>query len=371
MAISVTQAAARQFMQRATGLDRIFPKVQEALNHLGHVQIDPINVCGRMHDLILRNRVADYCEHDLMRLLHGADGDKTAEDRVAFEHHLPGLEILVALPLDAWPHLQAAMNKRSRREGNWSGQLTADEKKFARRILAQMEEEGPLSSQEIVGGRNNSTVRVWGTATQAKTILQKLFFHGRVLIAKRQGNRRYYDLPERVLPAETLNLKPASPKQCQRWLALGKLRQRRLCALSFKEYQLIEDEVVAVSLSDADAPKLYALKTDADLLKSAQAQTEKSSKPILLAPLDPILYDRKITAAVWSSDYRWEVYTPQHKRVRGYYALPVLSGDRLVGYVDPKADRANGKLTIVSRKIRRGHSVSPCIKELAGFLGLK
>lgn len=358
-------------MQRATGLDRPFPNVQEALNHLGHVQIDPINVCGRMHDLILRNRVANYCEHDLMGHLHGISGDKPAEDRVAFEHHLPGAEILVALPLNAWPHLQAAMKKRSRQEGNWSGQLTTEEKKFARRILAQMKEEGPLSSQEIVGSRNKSTVRVWGTATQAKTILQKLFFHGRVLISKRQGNRRYYDLPERVLSAATLNLRAASPKQCQRWLALGKMRQRRLCALSVKEYQLIADDVVSVSLSDVDGPTLYALKTDADLLELAQERPGDSTKPLLLAPLDPILYDRKITATVWSSDYRWEVYTPQHKRVRGYYALPVLSGNSLVGYVDPKADRVNSKLDLVSRKVSRGHSVSPSVKELAKFLGLK
>lgn len=368
MAISVTQQAARRFMCRATGLDRPFPNLQEALDHLGHVQIDPINVCGRMHDLILRNRVADYCEHDLMAHLHGADGKKPAEDRIAFEHHLPGLEILVALPLNAWPHLQSAMRKRSRQEGNWSGQLHSEEKKLSRRILAQMKEQGPLSSQEIAGGK--STVRVWGSATQAKTILQKLFFHGRVLIAQRQGNRRYYDLPERVLPAATLLLRTSSPKQCARWLALGKMRQRRLGALTDKEHRLIADEVVAVSMQEVDAPKLYMLKEDKELMESSQEPSSDSPKPLLLAPLDPILYDRKVTAAVWNSDYRWEVYTPQHKRVRGYYALPILSGDKIVGYVDPKADRQNGKLEVVARKVSRGHSANPCVKELAAFLGL-
>jgi uncharacterized protein YcaQ len=97
----------------------------------------------------------------------------------------------------------------------------------------------------------------------------------------------------------------------------------------------------------------------------------ESPAPRLLAPLDPLIYDRRVAAALWNFDYTWEVYTPAHKRVRGYYALPILAGDQLVGHIDPKADRTARKLHVVSRKVRRGHQIVPEIKALATFLNLR
>src|SRR3954470_13626671 len=114
---------ARRFMRRAVLLDEPAPDVGAALAHRGFVQIDPINVTGRMHDLILRNRVRDYREGDLMRHLHGdfpkesplerggaqRRGVLPAAQRTAFEHHIPGAGTLVAFTLDAWSHLQGVM----------------------------------------------------------------------------------------------------------------------------------------------------------------------------------------------------------------------------------------------------------------------
>jgi uncharacterized protein YcaQ len=93
----------------------------------------------------------------------------------------------------------------------------------------------------------------------------------------------------------------------------------------------------------------------------------------LLAPLDPLIYDRRLTERLWDFSYTWEVYTPAHKRVRGYYALPVLSGDGFVGHVDPKVDREAGKLLIQGREVRRGHANAAAegIRELARFLGVR
>ena len=93
--------------------------------------------------------------------------------------------------------------------------------------------------------------------------------------------------------------------------------------------------------------------------------------PRLLAPLDPLIYDRRVTQQLWRFDYTWEVYTPAHKRVRGYYALPVLAGTELVGHVDPKADRPARRLRIISRRVRRGHAVAAAVRELVIFLGLR
>jgi hypothetical protein len=84
-----------------------------------------------------------------------------------------------------------------------------------------------------------------------------------------------------------------------------------------------------------------------------------------------LIYDRRLTRQLWGYDYTWEVYTPPAKRLRGYYALPVLAGLELVGHIDPKADRERKKLVVVSRSVRRGHRATPAVRELAGFLGLK
>ena len=352
-------------MRRALLLDAPVADVGAALAHHGYVQIDPINVCGRMHDLILRNRVASYREGDLMRHVHGAEAPLAAAERRAFEHHLPSTGILAVFTSDAWPHLLAAMRARTRRHSAWSGKLTARERELEPRIFAALAERGPLNSDALNDGRRARAV--WGAATLVKSTMQKLFFHGRLLIAQRVGSRRLYDLPERVLPAEVLAGREPSPVETARWEALLKLRQRRLVMLKKADLALVADNVQAVQLPDG--PVLHCLREDVPLFEAPA--TAGDDPPRLLAPLDPLIYDRRVTQQVWDFDYTWEVYTPPTKRVRGYYALPVLAGAELVGHVDPKADRPQRKLRVVARSVRRGHRVSGAVQELAGFLGLR
>jgi uncharacterized protein YcaQ len=132
-------------------------------------------------------------------------------------------------------------------------------------------------------------------------------------------------------------------------------------------------------------PPLYCLREDAPLFEAAPGERVRPELPPfnahlstaaapplrLLAPLDPLIYDRRVTAALWNFDYTWEAYTPPLKRVRGYYALPVLAGTEIIGHVDPKANRAARKLVVVSRRIRRGHKVAPALREFAQWLGLR
>jgi hypothetical protein len=352
---------ARRFMRQATGLNTAFADVDTALGHLGFVQIDPINVCGRMHDHILRHRVQSYREGDLMRHLH-REGPRSA-----FEHHLPDSSNLAALPLDAWPHLQRAMQARAASESTWSGKLTPAEKKLAALILARMADEGPLSSQDIESARKAKT-HAWDSTTLAKSTLHKLFFHGRVLIARRDGIRRYYDLTEKVLPTATLNASTPSAAETARWLAELKLRQRRLAILKSSEARVLSDEIVAVSIESLPKLKLHLLRGDLPQLEKAQNNPLSTSEPLLLAPLDPIIYDRRVTEHLWAFDYRWEVYVPPQKRQRGYYALPLLHGTRFTGHADLKADREKARLEIISSE---GRSAKKAAMHLASFLGLK
>ena len=363
--LHLSPADARRFHRRAVLLDSPAPTIGEALAHHGFIQIDPINVCGRMHDLILRNRVAGYREGGLMEFLHGGPASPAGPDqRPAFEHHLPHSNVLAAMELAAWPYLLAAMRRRSTGDSWWSGKLDVRERALAKTIMAELEARGPLPSDAIDDAQRNP--QAWGKhASLAKTTLHKLFFHGQVLIARRAGQRRLYDLPERVLPAATLAAPEPSAEATARWITLLKLRQLRLTTLARKDLPLVAERVQEIRVEGC--PPLYCLKEDQPLLDASAG----SGAPMLLAPLDPLLYDRKITRHLWDFDYTWEVYTPATKRVRGYYALPLLSGTDLVGHVDPKADRQQGKLVVINRSIRRGHKASAAVKDLAGFLGLR
>ncbi len=369
--LHVTPIAARRFLRRALGLDAPHADLATALAYHGYIQIDPLNVCGRMHDHILRHRVRGYREGDLMRHLHGSEAPLPAVARRAFEHHVPDTQVLVAFPLEAWPHLLSAMRHRTKVRGAWSGKLTPRESALADRLLAELAARGPLGSDELHDGRRGR--KVWGAATLAKATLQKLFFHGRVLIARRDQNRRLYDLPERVLPAAVLGGREPSVADTARWIALLKIRQRRLAVLKRDDLRAVEACVQPVVIDGVDCPTLYCLPEDEALfepIQKGETTIANAAPPLLLAPLDPLIYDRRVTAALWGFDYTWEAYTPPHKRVRGHYALPILAGTEIVGDVDPKADRANQKLRIVSRRVRRGHRAADAIKSLAAFLGL-
>lgn len=365
MTLQITPEQARRFQLQALGLAAPFADVASALRHHGFIQLDPINVCGRMHDLILRNRVTGYQEHDLLRHLHAA---RRPDQRRAFEHYLPGKGILVAFPLEAWPWLHPHMRQRATKRQGYAGKLSAAEERIAGVILRELDERGPLLSDDIVhDGRTRSG---WGTPARAvKVVLEKLFVHGRVLITDRRQFRRVYDLPDRVLPADLLAAPEPSPERGQRWLLQQQLQQRRLVTLRKADLSLIDDLVLRVDV--AGCPPLFCLRTDRDLLERTGREAADPGDPVLLAPLDPLIYDRKLTARLWGFDYTWEVYTPPVRRTRGYYALPLLSGNELVGHVDPKADRQAGRLRVIGRRVRRGHKTSPAVNTLAKFLGLR
>jgi hypothetical protein len=133
---------------------------------------------------------------------------------------------------------------------------------------------------------------------------------------------------------------------------------------------LVADQVQAVAVPGC--PPLYCLRADLPLLADCLEATDRPNlDPLLLAPLDPLVYVRRLTRCLWNFDYTWEAYTPAPKRKRGHFALPVLAGTELVGHVNPRADRKARRLRLASRSIRRGHRVAPAVRNLARFLGLR
>lgn len=379
--LSLTLAEARRFVVDALGLIVPHAGVAEALDHHGYVQIDPINVCGRMHEHILRNRVTGYREGDLFRHLHGAPDAGTPlapHERGGFEHYLPTTGTHVAFPVDAFPYLRRSMQKRARSPGAWSGRLDRAQQKLAAHIFERLAD-GPIASEDIAAELSPTHTNGWGNTRLAKSTLDKLFFHGRVLIAHRRNYRRVFDLPERVLPQSVLDAPTPSPRQVARWEVVTKLKQRRLCLLKKAEVLLVADLVQPVNI--VDGPAAYMLRTDLprlDELRRAPLPPPTPSAPgkvdspaRLLAPLDPLVYDRELTRRLWGYAYTWEVYTPPQKRTRGYYALPVFWQGNLVGHVDLKANRPARQLELISRVSPRSAAITAELARLSRFLGLR
>jgi uncharacterized protein len=167
--------------------------------------------------------------------------------------------------------------------------------------------------------------------------------------------------------ATTLSQKPPTETATAHWTARLKLRQRRLASLKAAEIKLLGSEVLPVSISGLPKLRLHFLAEDLPLWDKAE-QSPMNQEPLLIAPLDPIIYDRRIAEQLWDFDYRWEVYVPPEKRVRGYYALPLLHKDRMIGYADLKADRNAERLLIQSSQ---GQGSRRASRSLAAFLGLK
>jgi hypothetical protein len=147
---TISRSEARRFLRRAHLIDRPAKMSATALAHHGYIQIDPINICGRMHDHILRNRVARLCGgRPYAAPPRRRTGPLAPEERTAFEHHLPSTTSLSAFPLEAWPHLQAAMRERTREPSAWSGRLTPREREFAGRMMERFAERGALGPEDF------------------------------------------------------------------------------------------------------------------------------------------------------------------------------------------------------------------------------
>jgi uncharacterized protein YcaQ len=278
--------------------------------------------------------------------------------------------------MGAWPYLVGGMRARRTSTEGWAGKLSREEERLARFVLAEIAARGPLTSDDIE--HDARALTAWNSgARQVKVVLEKLLLHGRVLITTRRRFRRVYDLPERVLPAAVLSAPEPTRAETQRWSVLTKLRQLRLVRLSRADAKLVADAIQPVRIGAEGAP-VYCLREDAEVFERIDGESAAST-PMpgrendvrLLAPLDPLVYDRELARRIWDFDYTWEVYTPPAKRVRGYYALPVLAGTDIVGHVDPKAERETGRLRVVGRRVRRGVASAPAVRELAVFLGLE
>ncbi|HZQ04826.1 MAG TPA: crosslink repair DNA glycosylase YcaQ family protein [Gaiellaceae bacterium] len=337
----VSAAALRRFVVARQAFSSRFRRagvddVAAAIRRLQAVQLDSIATVDRAHRLTLSTRIGAYEERGLSRLLR--------EGRV-FEYWA---HEACLLPIEDYPLYKRRMLELRDRHW-WGRERPAELRSVEREVLARLEAEGPLPARAFEG----RSEPMWGWKP-AKRALEHLLAAGEVAIAGRQGFQRLYALPERVIPKQCLESPTPSSDEFHRGLALRAVRARgALTEAGIAEHcrfrggaravrphvdELVRDGVLRrVEVDDGGAPVVVEAAAELDGAPTAA---------VLLSPFDNLLWDRAFVRRLFGFEHVIEVYKRERERVYGYYVLPLLVADRLVGRADVKADRAQGVLQV-------------------------
>lgn len=345
--------------------------LNRTVRRTGVLQIDSVNVLQRAHYMPLFSRIGPYDT----ALLDRASG-KAPRRLVEYWAHVAAF-----MPVDLWPHMQHRM--RSYRDGGhpW---MDGRDTSLVSSLLAELREQGARTSRDLDDGLPRRKDH-WGwNWSETKKALEYLFLSGEVAVAGRTSQfERLYDLPERVIPRAVLDLPVPTDEEAHRELVRRAAVSHGVAsARCLRDYyrmhtsqagpaiaSLVEDgELVPVQVEGWKRPAY--LHRDARVPRRVQARA-------LLSPFDPVVWERDRTEALFDFHYRIEIYVPEPKRVHGYYVLPFLLGDRIVGRVDLKADRKAGALRVHAAYAEPGAPAETVgeladeLRSLAGWLGLE
>jgi uncharacterized protein len=340
----------RQFLAPARSLDDGPEAVLDVIDRLGSVQFDPIAVAGRNHDLVLHARVAGY---------DPAWCDLLYERREIVESYNKGLSFVRT---SEFPWFRGGFTRRS-------AALIADNASVAERVLERVRAEGPLSSLDFERERGTTTDWFGMPTNVVRAVLEASTVTGVLGLARRDGNRRYYDLIERRVPSEVLAREVPLTEQL-RYKLLSRHRAHGLVGaagvgdiftglgparpdprvpgypgrIALREQLVADGELVPVEIEGVRG-KRFVLPDETELL---EAPPEPPPSVAFLPPFDPLVWDRPLLAQLFGFDYVWELFHPPERRRWGWYVLPILFGDRFVGRIEPRIDRDDGCVRVLN-----------------------
>ena len=326
--------------------------ILDFIRHVGCIQYDPVNLVGQNPELVLQARVADYTPALLGELLYTERMLVDGVDKQAAIH-----------PTVDWPYFA----RHRARALQWHGDPGSQPMAIADSVKAAIRERGPLCSADL--DHNEAIDWWWGVPTRlGRAALEILYGMGEIGVHHRVNTRRYFDLIERLLPADLLaapdpnpadgayqdwhvarrvgGLGIANPAASQYWLSIADVQAEarrqtlaRLCARSV---------LIPVAVEGVSRQPLFIRATDRSLLDAAASTDGADPGAAFIGPLDNLIWDRDLIRWLFDFDYTWEVYKPAVQRKYGHYVLPVLYGDRFVARVEPIFDRKARVLRIVN-----------------------
>jgi uncharacterized protein len=328
----------------------------QALRYVESVQMDPLNVLARSHDLALWGRVLDYQPDHLDTLMY--------RDHAFFDYG----NLLRIYPMHELPYWRAVMRRRGN-DTRW-GSFGEQNRALLDAVTAELRRRGPLGNRNFTG--QNRVVSYRGRKDSALA-LYYLWLTGELMIHHRVGFERVYDFRENIIPASVSH--EATDAEAERFFARKVFAYRGWCTLRgwaswmaffvarkigqtearrWLDGMLADGQITGVTLAGEKDP-YYLLAEDADLLAAVNdgqvpaawrpLETTTQEEVVFLAPLETVSAGGR-AQALFGFEYVWEVYKPAAKRRWGYYTLPILYGDRLVARLDPKLDRATATLVI-------------------------
>ena len=317
--------------------------LQRVLSRTGLFQIDSVAAVVRAHYMPLYSRLGPYP----MALL---DEAMAGRRRMLFEYWAHEASLL---PLELWPLMQWRME---RARANDTGEIYKALAQWARgngpfieEIYREVAARGPIPASAIEGHKGSGG---WWGWSAAKHAFEWLFWAGRITTHSRRGFERLYDLPERVLPRTILDLPAPSPRDAHRELLAISARAHGVASYAcLRDYFRLAPEATKAALDElVEDGTLLPVAVEgwsrpAFLHRDARAPRRIEARA-LLAPFDPVVFERARAEALFGFRYRIEIYTPAEKRQYGYYILPFLLGERIVARVDLRADRPAGALRV-------------------------
>ncbi|WP_350023067.1 winged helix-turn-helix domain-containing protein [Pseudomonas protegens] len=319
-------------------------RLNQQIERLGLLQIDSVNALVRAHYLPLFSRLGSYPQ----QLLDQAAWSQ-GRQRTLFEYW--GHEASL-LPMSMYPLMRWRMQRARQGRGIYSQLARFGQERQAtlRRVLAAVEQQGALGAGSL--STREERAGPWWDWSDEKHALEWLFAAGEVTVSGRRGFERLYDLPERVIPAAILQQMPLEEAQAQRQLllqaagALGVATEKDL-----RDYFRLDPGDSRARLAElCESGELLGCevqgwKQSAYCLPGARVP-RKVEASALLSPFDSLIWERSRTERLFDFRYRLEIYTPEHKRVYGYYVLPFLHNERIAARVDLRAERAQGRLAV-------------------------
>ena len=352
---SLSAAEARRVALAAQGFGRPRPtaagtrQLNGALARMATLQIDSVNVFARSHYMPLFSRVGAY--------------DTAALDRLLFARRSPYVEywahVAAFIPAEDWGLFDFRMQAMRAKYGSKPGGWFDANRDIVDWVRAELADRGPLRPAQIEHDAKQSARGPWWDWDVVKQALEHLWMFGEVAIAGRRGFERRYGLAEQVIPRHVLEA-PVPRDEAVRELTRRATRAYGVAtAADIADYWRIADrKAVTAALDDlVDAGELYPITVEGWTTAGRPAKAwlhadavvpRKIDAAAILTPIDPVVWFRDRAKRLFDFEYRIEIYTPAPRRRFGYYSLPVLIGDDIVGRVDLKADRAASRLLVQS-----------------------
>lgn len=385
--------------------------LQKMIERMGFVQVDTINVVERAHHLTLFSRMHTY-RHDMLAKL-------IERKRTLWEHWTHDASVIPTQWFPHWKHRFDRYRSRIRTNTWWNARLGANPDDTIAMVRERITREGPLQSRDFKHDHENHPLpeEGWWGWKPAKAALEHLWRGGELTIIKRINFQKVYDLTERALPEQHHARMPEADEHvdwaCSSalerlgvatsgeiaafWHAIDAVAARKWCAAAMQRGELIE---VMVEDAQSGKPrkslafaamegKLRRMMRGAasgvakkgvggrEAASGVGAVGDDASRMRVLSPFDPVLRDRQRCQRLFGFDYRFEAFTPGPQRKFGYYVLPLLQGERLVGRINPKFHRDRGELVIDGLwwekgvKPTKGRKIAlhDALDRLAGFIG--